>query len=963
MKKAASSSAVMNWSASVLSASSSDSEPAFMITFDNAKYMFNAPENLIRSFTHAECNRKKLQGVFLTGIGSARAGGLAGLFMTLADASSINQLHISGPTGLLHLLASMRFYTFRDNLRISPREIAANASSTAPIYSDENVTVYGVPLLPETSEHSEPSPDTDTLKRKRESSPDQPRKRSLTGESSSALASDSTTGDQTLAELMSKPNFKPEFLKGEKINEWYRLLLQTTFPATGIKLPEPKSGNSQQEAKGQGKQKQKGGAGAKTQPKVGTLPTQFPVDKDATQLDDYRRARRQLPKGYHEQLPQPSPTPLPKTSLGYVVVGPRIRGKFDASRANALGVPNGPIRGQLTRGEAVTFTKKDKIIVVGEDGKEKVEIQERTVTVRPEECVGESEAPSVVVVVDVPGKEYIPAALQAFGTGLFAKLRSGKPEDREEYSVKTVFHLCGQGVLEDPRYVEFMNGFGEDVNHIVSSKEHSADPVTFTSAAFNQLRLNKLDGDMFPLQQFRMEPQRPLSGIPNLHKNTHTMTKNLKIGIRPFSKPILDAHTQSKDFFHPLLEKRSANGDIPVELRQETLAEFEEAHERVRQYQPLHSGKRPGDDVVVIPLGTGSAVPGRYRTVSSTLIQIPNYGNVLLDAGEGTYFQLARHFGEEGVKQVLRDIKCLYVSHVHADHHMGVPLLLRKRLELDPPPSDPLYLVSIRTVQLYLQERQQLEELGIRCVDHPTDAEGGVIPVMSEALHWRFPGSYQTEGYWAVIGSEPWLDAKRSARLGKNLCDALGLRSFSSVDVRHGTRCYGLVMKHKEGWSIAFSGDTEPCDSLVYAGKNATLLIHEATMADDQADLAKQKKHSTFGQAITIGKRMGAEKILMTHFSARHPKVPMSLMDMDVPPSPTSPGGTAVADDRRQSQRSRSPPTVALAFDNARLRIGDMWKMKLYLPAFEQNNRDTAAIDGEEDEEEGRSAMDLNHGF
>lgn len=52
-----------------------------------------------------------------------------------------------------------------------------------------------------------------------------------------------------------------------------------------------------------------------------------------------------------------------------------------------------------------------------------------------------------------------------------------------------------------------------------------------------------------------------------------------------------------------------------------------------------------------------------------------------------------------------------------------------------------------------------------------------------------------------------------------------------------------------------FSGDTEPTDSLVYAGQGATLLIHEATMADDQADLAKQKKHSTFGQAIGIGKR------------------------------------------------------------------------------------------------------------
>lgn len=54
---------------------------------------------------------------------------------------------------------------------------------------------------------------------------------------------------------------------------------------------------------------------------------------------------------------------------------------------------------------------------------------------------------------------------------------------------------------------------------------------------------------------------------------------------------------------------------------------------------------------------------------------------------------------------------------------------------------------------------------------------------------------------------------------------------------------------------IRFSGDTQPTNTLVNAGRNATLLIHEATMADDQVDMAKKKAHSTFGQAIDIGRR------------------------------------------------------------------------------------------------------------
>jgi ribonuclease Z len=52
-----------------------------------------------------------------------------------------------------------------------------------------------------------------------------------------------------------------------------------------------------------------------------------------------------------------------------------------------------------------------------------------------------------------------------------------------------------------------------------------------------------------------------------------------------------------------------------------------------------------------------------------------------------------------------------------------------------------------------------------------------------------------------------------------------------------------------------FSADTAPSNSLVHAGKNATVLIHEATMDNDQIEMAAQKAHSTFGQALHAGKR------------------------------------------------------------------------------------------------------------
>ncbi|KAH6915798.1 tRNA processing endoribonuclease [Coprinopsis sp. MPI-PUGE-AT-0042] len=929
MKRRAGSTAVANWSASVLTSVSADTEPSLMITFDNAKYMFNAGENTIRSFTHSETNRKKLKAVFLSQVTPQVAGGLPGLFMTLADGSSVNELNVTGPHGLLHYLAAMRFYTYRDNLRISPQELDPNTSPSAPIFKDENVEVFAVRLSPAaTAESLDTSTETSimeldsSLKRKRSPTPEEPRKRPNTEDENGAQPS--------LASIMEQPDFNPTSLTGEAAQEWRRLLIRTMFPATKVPAPPDPSARANS-SKGKGKNKQD----AKKNP-----PPPPPEEPPSGPI--------RLPKGYHEELPPLSLTPSSRNPVGYVVIGPRVRGKFDTERATALGVPNGPLRGRLTNGQTVTFKVQEK--VVGEDGKEQTVLKE--VTVRPEECVGESEAPSVVIVLDVPDKTYIPSLLDQFASGLFATLRSKKDEDRKERTVKAVFHMCGNDVLGDPRYVEFMKGFADDVDHVVSSKEHCPNRVTFTSATFNQLRLNKLDAEMFPIQKFNMTPSKTLSAVEGLPPSVNLMEPNLRIGIRPHSKPAKDPHADERDLFHPLLKNKSESGDIPVNLPQETIAKFEDARSKVAVLGEglSDASKRPGDDIVVVPLGTGSAIPGRYRTVSSTLIQIPNWGNILLDAGEGIYYQLARHFGEEGVKDILRNLKCLYVSHIHGDHHMGAAMILAKRKELNPPPTSPLFLVSLRTLQLYLQELQQLQDLDIRPVNSVEEAGNGVIPVMSEALHWKRPGQYATQGYWAVFGNEPWMDPTRSVQLAKDLCTSLGLKSIQTVDMRHGTRCYGLVLKHTEGWSLVFSGDTEQCDNLVYAGEGATLLIHEATMADDQADMARQKKHSTFGQAINIGKRMRAETILLTHFSARHPKIPMSVMDMSNSPL-RNPSAIANA---------RPKPTIALAFDQSSLRVGDMWKMKHYLPALEQNYKDTVAIDGEEEEMEG--AMDVDVG-
>ena len=108
---------------------------------------------------------------------------------------------------------------------------------------------------------------------------------------------------------------------------------------------------------------------------------------------------------------------------------------------------------------------------------------------------------------------------------------------------------------------------------------------------------------------------------------------------------------------------------------------------------------------------------------------------MVLDAGESTYFQLARRFGPGelgwdgriGINKVLRELKMIFVSHIHGDHHMGVIRLLLERRRLSP--SEPLVLVTNNFTRFYLYEYDLIEQLGLR--------DGSVLALENEALDWE----------------------------------------------------------------------------------------------------------------------------------------------------------------------------------------------------------------------------------
>ena len=79
--------AVAKWTTSVISTLSSDTEPTILVTFDNAKYVFNAGENTGRAWIQGSSHWRKVKALFFTQVGTQRMSGMPGTVLLLTRCS------------------------------------------------------------------------------------------------------------------------------------------------------------------------------------------------------------------------------------------------------------------------------------------------------------------------------------------------------------------------------------------------------------------------------------------------------------------------------------------------------------------------------------------------------------------------------------------------------------------------------------------------------------------------------------------------------------------------------------------------------------------------------------------------------------------------------------------------------------------------------------------------------------
>lgn len=240
-------------------------------------------------------------------------------------------------------------------------------------------------------------------------------------------------------------------------------------------------------------------------------------------------------------------------------------------------------------------------------------------------------------------------------------------------------------------------------------------------------------------------------------------------------------------------------------------------------------------------LGTGSAVPSKYRNVTGMYFHpgLSGSGGMLLDCGEGTFGQLTRLYGQPRVNQLIRELACVWISHMHADHHLGLVKFIEEYAERWDG-VDKLLVIGPNNLSAWLRS------VGEACAN----------PAWSRC-------------YTHVSCEELATNEEAAAYVMRKM--GVTLRN---VTVLHCMDAWGLIITHPKGYKVVYSGDTEYCPALVEAGQGATVLIHEATMGPFMEQQAAEKRHSTITDAVRAGKDMGAERIILTHFSQRYSKIP-----------------------------------------------------------------------------------------
>ncbi|MDF1694449.1 MAG: ribonuclease Z [Saprospiraceae bacterium] len=274
-------------------------------------------------------------------------------------------------------------------------------------------------------------------------------------------------------------------------------------------------------------------------------------------------------------------------------------------------------------------------------------------------------------------------------------------------------------------------------------------------------------------------------------------------------------------------------------------------------------------------LGVNSAFPIHGRHPSC---QIVNYDDqlIMIDCGEASQIQLSKYSIKKG------KINHIFISHLHGDHCYGLPGLItsfslqgrKTKLNIHGPFGlkkflEGVFEVSEARFSFELNILEYNTELPTRieinsCLYIDTFPMKHRIPTMGfrvcEQINYYNIQSEAIKTYALTV------EEIKSVKLGQSI-----FRKGKEVQQEL------LVLPKEKERSYSYCSDTVYDPDLIPFISDSTLLYHETTYLDDLENLAKERMHSTLGQAIDIAKAANIDKMITGHYSSRYKNLELFL--------------------------------------------------------------------------------------
>jgi ribonuclease Z len=224
----------------------------------------------------------------------------------------------------------------------------------------------------------------------------------------------------------------------------------------------------------------------------------------------------------------------------------------------------------------------------------------------------------------------------------------------------------------------------------------------------------------------------------------------------------------------------------------------------------------------VVILGTGGAVLTAHRDNTALAFRMGEQA-VLVDCPGSVCLKLRR----AGIDPAR--LAAVVISHAHPDHLYGLPSLIHNLWMADRDRTSPLLPVWAPEPEL-----EKIRRL-LAVFDLERRAAFVVLRAMPADPAAPF---FEHDGH-----------------------------RFFAHPVDHGPPTFAIRWDTAGGHRVLYSSDTRPSESLAAFGRGADLLLHEATYAESEADLAQGGGHSTPAQAGRIAAQAGARRLLLLHLT------------------------------------------------------------------------------------------------